>query len=253
MLLCTVNPESETGQFLISVLELFDLQAYFRECIHEQVNISFNNGLALFQETFGFICEFNSILGLMQNLLKSVWALTLIPIFWDCTLTLQVFAFTAFSYLAWVFREVPKLEWCTEKTVKRLSYILSWCCFSFCFQTFYFFIWTAQMITQYWKWQFQTLNDCIWEVVCTFMTTFSIIYLKIRYHLWNNVFSIWCAVYNTLIEHFQITNIISQETPWTKTFQFFNWGNQCSKVACKVDKRVGNEDWLKFLLQSSNL
>lgn len=72
MLLCTVNPESETGQFLISVLELFDLQAYFRECIREQVNVSCNNGLALFQETFGFICEFNSILGLMQNLLKSV-------------------------------------------------------------------------------------------------------------------------------------------------------------------------------------
>lgn len=72
ILLCTVNPGSETGQFLIGVLELFDLQAYFRECIHKQINISCNNGLEFFQETFVFICEFNSILGLMQDLLKSV-------------------------------------------------------------------------------------------------------------------------------------------------------------------------------------
>lgn len=66
-LLCTVNPESETGQFLFSVLEPVWLTGIFRECIHKQINISCNNDLGLFQEAFCFICEFNSILGLMQN------------------------------------------------------------------------------------------------------------------------------------------------------------------------------------------
>lgn len=149
------------------------------------------------------------------------------------------------------FREVPKLERCIGKTVAvagfwkyLLHFKLMLLTFLFNFKHLIFAlnstnnytILKIKIVTPYWLYMrgsmyfYDYLQDYTWRSDTTSETMFS-------------PFHVLCI--NTLSE---LQTSRPKRAPWNKKrFLFYKWGNQYSRVTCKVDNSVGNERLIEIL------